>query len=570
MAQYLQSLSPFLFTLVTCFLTILGTFFVKLYHARMLVVKLQRRGLPVAPEHSFLFGHLLYLKKFLDRIPADAHYQYAVAMIAREVFPHTGAYYLDLWPLGTVFLTIVSPQITTEVTQTNPALSSERPWLIRDFCRPITGGLTIFDLSEEEWRPWRAVFAKGFQGDHIMSLVPAIVQETEVYAETLSKLAAKDEICFLDPITLRFTIDIIGKTILNTTLGAQKGYNVLADSMLSQIRWHNNGAGVNSFGHLNPVRRFVQWRNGRAMDRFIGAELDKRYEEYKNQLLSNSVPEDTSGTQKKFKSAIDLVLQAYLSTSSSSSKSALPDKLDPSFRSTAIRQIRLFIFVGHDSTASTLCYTFYLLSKHPQVLSRLRAEHNSVLGPNPLNTPALLSRNPHLVNSLPYTLAVLKESLRLFSPAGTTRAGKPNTSITDDAGNSLPTENATLWILHNEIHQSPSYWVRGEEFLPERWLVPPGDELYPKPGSWRPFELGPRNCIAQSLVLVELRVVLAVLARRFEVKDAYEEWDLSEAGKGKRRTGNGVWKLESGERAYHVAAGAAHPVDGFPCRVSCV
>lgn len=68
---------------------------------------------------------------------------------------------------------------------------------------------------------------------------------------------------------------------------------------------------------------------------------------------------------KRSKSVIDLVLQAYLSKDSN----AMPDKLDPEFRAFAIRQIRLFVFVGHDSTSSTICYCLHLVSKNPDALA---------------------------------------------------------------------------------------------------------------------------------------------------------------------------------------------------------
>ena len=501
----------------------------------------------MAPNHSFLFGHLLYLKTFLDRLPKGAHYQYGFATIAREEFNHTGAFYMDLWPMSGLFLTVVSPKIGVEITQGNPRLTSERPLLLRRFLKPITGGLTIFDLGEKEWKPWRAAFNKGFQTEHIMSLVPNMVEETMVYADTLKDLAAKGEMCQLDPITLRFTIDMIGRTILNTSLGAQKGYNALADSMLSQIRWHNPGAEINPFSQLDFVRAFVHWNNGRRMDQYIGAELDKRYQEYK-----------ADPNSKASRSAMDLVLQAYMSGPDKSS--VLPEKLDPSFRAFAIRQIRLFIFAGYDSTGSVICYCFHLLSKNPDVLARLRAEHDEVLGTDPAAAADALKNDPRLVNGLNYTLAVIKEVMRMFAPAGTTRAGKPNVNISDDDGNLCPTDDAILWILHVEMHRSGKYWVRPDDFLPERWLVPADHELHPRPGAWRPFELGPRNCIATGLVMVELRVILACLVRTFDVRPAYDEWDAAHPVKGV--------KLYRGERAYQVEQGAAHPVNHYPCRVA--
>ncbi|KAF2786394.1 cytochrome P450 [Melanomma pulvis-pyrius CBS 109.77] len=184
--------------------------------------------------------------------------------------------------------------------------------------------------------------------------------------------------------------------------------------------------------------------------------------------------------------------------------------ITPSTRKRFLNGVRLFIFSGYDSTGSVICYCFHFLSKHPKVLARLRAEHDEVLSSDPASAASTLSGDPRLVNNLPYTLAVIKEVLRMFPPAGTTRAGKPN--------------------------------------------------LYPKTEAWRPFENGPRNYIGQALVLVELRVVLACLIRTFNISPAYDEWDA-------KHPINGI-KLYRGERAYQVEAGAAHPAAQYPCRVT--
>lgn len=72
----------------------------------------------------------------------------------------------------------------------------------------------MFDMREHEWKPWRSAFSKAFSAEHTLSLVPGMVDETMVYCESLQKRAEKKEFLYLDLITLRFTIDIIGKTIL--------------------------------------------------------------------------------------------------------------------------------------------------------------------------------------------------------------------------------------------------------------------------------------------------------------------------------------------------------------------
>ena len=104
----------------------------------------------VAPCHSLLFGHLLYLKSLMDRLPKGAHYQYLFYDIAREHFTGEGMYYIDLWPVSGLYIAVVSPQVATQVTQTNHDLSMERHTMLRGCFKPITGGLSLFDLPEKE------------------------------------------------------------------------------------------------------------------------------------------------------------------------------------------------------------------------------------------------------------------------------------------------------------------------------------------------------------------------------------------------------------------------------------
>ena len=327
----------------------------------------------------------------------------------------------------------------------------------------------------------------------------------------------------------------------NTSLKSQDGYNLLADSMLSQIRWQQPNAESNLVGYFNLMRWFMQWWNGRHMNNYIGHELDKRFAEL------HADPND-----KRHKAVIDLVLQAYFS------KKPSLDRLDPEFRTFAIRQMRLFLFTGHDSTSTTICYSFHLLSEHPDALSRIRAEHDAVFGSDPHAAAAILGERPYLLNELPYTNAVVKEVLRLYPPAGTSRQGQQDANIHDDQGNVCPTENALILTIHTELHRCPTHWTHPDEFLPERWLDPPS-ELVPEKGAWRPFEHGVRNCLAQNMVMTELRVVLACIVRLYDFKAAYADLDSNGPVGGP--------KTYRGDRAYLMEGGAAHPVDHYPCRI---
>lgn len=192
-------------------------------------------------------------------------------------------------------------------------------------------------------------------------------------------------------------------------------------------------------------------------------------------------------------------------------------------------------------------------------MAKVRAEHDAVFK-SVKDTAAQLRKEPHLLNRIPYTTAVIKEAMRLFPPASAMRGGEPGKQLRDDRGNLYTTEDMQLWILHSALQRHPKYWPYPLEFRPERWLVGPEDPLYPTRGGWRPFEHGPRNCFGQTLAMHDVKITLVLTAREFEIRNAFDEWDSLHPTK--------KIKHVNGERAYQTQSGGAHPADGYPCRIS--
>ena len=310
------------------------------------------------------------------------------------------------------------------------------------------------------------------------------------------------------------------------------------------------GTEMNPFRRWNPLRPFFHWYYGRVMDRYMGRELESRF------AARRDISDVRAAGDSRSKTVVDLALETYLEERPGSKATR---SMDATFKSFAISQMKIFILAGHDTTSSTLCYIYYLLSKNPQALQRVRAEHDNVFGSDFTQTSTNIISDPYALNQLPFTVAVIKETLRLFSPASSTRNGDPAVSLAED-GRHYPTDGFIVWSQHQAIHREPLVWPQPDTFLPERWLVPNGDPLYPVKGAWRPFEFGPRNCIGQDLAMLEIKIVMALTLREFRVEANYEEWDNAK-GRTSMRTVNG-------ERAYQVLDGTTRPADGFPCRVS--
>ena len=117
-----------------------------------------------------------------------------------------------------------------------------------------------------------------------------------------------------------------------------------------------------------------------------------------------------------------------------------------------------------------------------------------------------------------------------------------------------------VWIVTQGVHWSPDHWPDPLEFKPERWLSEAGDSRGQAKGTFRPFEQGPRNCIGQELAMLEMKIILALTVRQYDVQAAYEDFDAEHQTKGIQTT-------PEGERAYQVLFATAKPSNGMPARV---
>ncbi|KAE8141616.1 cytochrome P450 [Aspergillus pseudotamarii] len=356
---------------------------------------------------------------------------------------------------------------------------------------------------------------------------PHILEEAQEYVAVLREHARKGDTFTLDKMTCDYVLDIIGHVAMKARLHSQRGRNPVAAALRSQVEWHCQDEEMNPFIRWNPMRPIMQWHNGRTMSRYIGLELDKRYEDWRQQKPS-----------ARANSIIDIVLAEYMSTRPAGTT------LDPEFKAWATIQLRTFLFAGHDSTAATTVYSLYLLSKHPNILSKVRREHDAVFGSDISAATGILKQHPELINRLPYTLAVIKETLRLFPAASALREGQPGVYLQDKHGTKYPTEGLCIWVIHGGIQRNPNYWPEPHAFKPDRWLVGPDHPLYPPKGAWRPFEQGPRDCIGQALALLDIKITLVLTLREFDFQDQYAEWDRQHPRSGP--------KTVFGERAYQI------------------
>jgi cytochrome P450 len=169
---------------------------------------------------------------------------------------------------------------------------------------------------------------------------------------------------------------------------------------------------------------------------------------------------------------------------------------------TQVRDEVVTLFVaGHETTATSLAWALYLLSRHPDVLAAVVAEADA-FGDGPID-----HFDPE---RLALTTRVFRETLRLYPPL----MMFPRRSLeeVEIAGTTLP-PRSLVFVSAYAQHYRADVWEDPERFDPGRFL-PEREALRPK-GSYLPFSAGPRFCIGMHFAMMEGPIVLATLLRRF-------------------------------------------------------
>jgi cytochrome P450 len=178
------------------------------------------------------------------------------------------------------------------------------------------------------------------------------------------------------------------------------------------------------------------------------------------------------------------------------------DKLDRE----ALRNEAAVIFMaGHETTANSLAWTWYLLSQAPEVEARLHAELEAVLA----------GRLPELddLPQLVYTRAVFEEAIRLYPPVPL--LGRQALREERIRNRAIPA-GSLLIVIPWLLHRHRQLWDEPDAFIPERFL--PENAAQRQRYSYVPFSVGPRVCAGQAFGLSEAILCLATLAQRVRLR----------------------------------------------------
>lgn len=169
-----------------------------------------------------------------------------------------------------------------------------------------------------------------------------------------------------------------------------------------------------------------------------------------------------------------------------------------------IDEVMTLVVAGHETTASALNWTWYLLALHPEVESRLHAEIAAAPG---VAAPSLAQ-----MEALPYAQQVVNEVLRLYPPGWLLSRRTLGADVL--AGFEIPAGTDVL-LSPYLLHRHPRFWSEPDAFRPERFA--PANEAERPRFAYMPFAAGPRHCIGETFALYEMLMHLYKVARHYRL-----------------------------------------------------
>jgi cytochrome P450 len=168
-------------------------------------------------------------------------------------------------------------------------------------------------------------------------------------------------------------------------------------------------------------------------------------------------------------------------------------------------EVASIFLAGHETTAITLAWAFYMLDRHPEAEARVHGEVDRVLG----------DREPVMgdMERLVYCRAVIDETLRLYPPVHV--FSRQAIAADEVCGHRVPKGSFVVvasWLLHRH----KLFWQDPGEFRPERFLPENADKI--DRFAYIPFGTGPRVCLGKHLGILEATLLFAMTARGFRLR----------------------------------------------------
>ena len=337
--------------------------------------------------------------------------------------------------------------------------------------RPLLGN-GLLTSEGEEWRRQRAMAQPAFQAKQIQQYAATMVAFTQKMLATWKP----DQSADLHHEMMRLTAQIVTKTLFDADVNDDEG-SIGKDLEIAMTFY------------ANPLAMWPAWRYVPTPTNLRFTRTLKRLNAIIYQLIGERRATGTAGRTD----LLSRLLEAADEDGKKMSDTELRDQL-----------MTLFL-AGHETTALTLTFAFYLLAQDAAAEAKLHAEIDRVLGDRPPTSDD--------VAKLTFAEWVIKESMRLYPPAWT--IGREALEDCEIGGYQVR-KGTQLLMSQWVVHRDPRFWNEADRFHPDRW----GEEAtknLPR-CAYFPFGDGPRICIGSSFAMMEAILLLATIVQRYRLE----------------------------------------------------
>ncbi|XP_069444651.1 thromboxane-A synthase [Ovis canadensis] len=378
---------------------------------------------------------------------------------------------------------------------------------------------SVLFLRDKRWEEVRSVLTTAFSPEKLSEMTPLISQACDVLLTHLEHHAQSGEAFDIQRIYCCYTTDVVASVAFGTEVDSQEApehpfvehcRRFFASSIPKPLL-----VLLLSFPSIMvPLARILPNKNRDELNGFFNklirnviALRDQQAAEERRRDFLQMVQDVRHSAATVGMENFDIVRQVFSATKcpANASRRHPPRPLSkPLSVDEVVGQAFIFLIAGYEIVTNTLSFATYLLATNPECQEKLLEEVDRFSKKHP--APEYCS----LQEGLPYLDMVIKETLRMYPPAFRfTRVAAQDCEV---LGQRIPA-GAVLETAVGALHYNPEHWPNPENFNPERFTAEAQQRQ--QPYTYLPFGAGPRSCLGVRLGLLELKLTLLHVLRKF-------------------------------------------------------
>ncbi|XP_073838194.1 cytochrome P450 4d8-like [Musca autumnalis] len=410
---------------------------------------------------------------------------------------------LKVWVLNRLVVASADPELNEQLLTSTTHITKHHLYgVLHEW---LGNGLLTSD--GRKWHTRRRIITPAFHFKILEEFVEIFNHHSKTLVECLAAKADGKTAFDVYPFVCAHTLDIIAETAMGTKVNAQTGgtkeYTNAVLEMTKTVAWRFLRVHLHSdliFSLLHPFKRMRSVKNLRIMHDFTHKVIKERRDaleaSLKKRNLNGADDSEDMGTKKRM-ALLDVLLQSTIDG-------------EPLTNEDIREEVDTFMFEGHDTTATSLACSLYILARNPRVQDKLLAEINEVYGADFSKPITMMS-----LNDLKYMECVIKESLRQFAPVpliarNLTEDFKYKHSV---LGEGIIPAGTEFIVTVFGMGYDYNAFDEPLDFIPERHINPNLKSSF----QFIPFSAGPRNCIGQKFAMYEMKVTLIHVIRSYEL-----------------------------------------------------